>query len=194
MSYGSCSVAPYEFDLAQPADDVDLRRILRMTPMPGKISVTFQREPSFFDASVVEGDFHQTIICRDSATGQAVGFGCRSVRARYVNGQPLPVGYLSLLRLVENHRNLGLVARGYRYFRDLHNDQKSRRGLDDAGSNTRCNHFSVTVCAGCSVSRARRRRSLLSLLLFLIERGDGPAHPPEDQGHDRGQPVEECKR
>jgi hypothetical protein len=41
-----------------------------------------------------------------------VGFGCRSVNTCYVNGKPMPVGYLSSLRLLREHRNLGLIARG----------------------------------------------------------------------------------
>jgi hypothetical protein len=35
------------------------------------------------------------------------------------------IGYLSNLRLLEAHRNRGLVARGYRYFRELHRDRRA---------------------------------------------------------------------
>jgi hypothetical protein len=90
--------------------------------MPGKISVTFQREPSYFAGAVVDGRFHQVIVCRDSLNKRVVGFGCRGVRPRYVNGHSRPVGYLSLLRLLSEYRSRGLVARGYKFLRQLHGD------------------------------------------------------------------------
>ena len=43
----------------------------------------------------------------------------------YVNGKPRPIGYLSDLRLLEQYRNVGLVARGYKYLRDLHTDGRA---------------------------------------------------------------------
>src|SRR5947208_16308408 len=102
----------YRFDLASEADDADLRRVLVETPMAGRIAVSFRREPSYFAAAVVDGHFRQVVAARDAAAGQVVGFGSRSVRSVYVNGRPEAVGYLSSLRLLEAHRNQGLVARG----------------------------------------------------------------------------------
>ncbi len=110
----------YRLELATVADDEDLRRVLAATPMDGRIQVAFQREPSYFDAASVDGAFRQTIACRETASGRIVGFGSRSVMERYVNGVPRPIGYLSALRVLEQHRNRGLVARGYAYFRRLH--------------------------------------------------------------------------
>ena len=40
----------YRFDLATEADDAALRRVLADTPMPGRIAVSFRREPSYFAA------------------------------------------------------------------------------------------------------------------------------------------------
>jgi hypothetical protein len=116
----------YEFQLATHEDDAQLRAILAATPMPGHIAVSFRRAPSFFDAAVVDGAFHQVVICRDQQAGRIVGFGCRSVRDRYVNGRPTPVGYLSSLRVLPEYRRLGLLARGYAYFRNLHRDGKAQ--------------------------------------------------------------------
>ena len=73
-------MAHITFDLATHADEAALRRILRASPMPGSISVTFEREPDYFRASTIEGTFHQTIVARDSATGEIIGMGTRSVR------------------------------------------------------------------------------------------------------------------
>jgi hypothetical protein len=112
----------YRFEVATPDDDADLRHVLAVTPMEGRIAVAFQREPSWFAGAVVDGRFRQVVACRDLRTGRIIGFGCRSVREVYVNGRPRLVGYLSSLRLLPEHRNLGLVARGYATFRELHGD------------------------------------------------------------------------
>jgi len=118
-------VSRYHFKLASRRDDAELCRILAATPMNGRVSVSFRREPSFFDAAVVDGDFRQTVTCRDSQLNQIVGFGCRSVRKMSINGVPTPVGYLSTLRVLPQFRSLGLIARGYAYFRELHNDGRA---------------------------------------------------------------------
>src|SRR5438552_11468240 len=109
----------YQFDLATEADDADLRRVLAETPMPGRIAVSFRREPSYFAAAEVDGHFRQVVAGRDLDTGRLIGFGSRSIRRVFVNGQPADVGYLSALRLLPEHRNLGLMARGYAFFRKL---------------------------------------------------------------------------
>jgi len=112
----------YRFELATMEDDWDLRQVLAATPMEGAVSVTFRREPSWFAGAVVDGRFRQVLACRDLQTGRIIGFGCRSIRDVYVNGQPAAVGYLSSLRVLPEYRNLGLVARGYATFRKLHGD------------------------------------------------------------------------
>jgi hypothetical protein len=115
----------FRFELATPADDADLRHILAATPMPGRIAVGFRREPSWFDAAVVDGYSRQVVACRDLDTDRLVGFGCRSIRRVYINGQPAEVGYLSSLRALPAYRNIGLVARGYAFFRKLHADGRA---------------------------------------------------------------------
>jgi hypothetical protein len=112
----------YQFELAGPQDDADLRQVLANTPMPGDIALTFCREPGFFAAPGVDGFQCQVVACRDTSSGRIVGFGCRSLRRLYVNGTPRTIGYLSGIRLLVEHRNQGLVARGYRFFRELHRD------------------------------------------------------------------------
>jgi hypothetical protein len=112
----------YQFELATPDDDADLRRVLAATPMEGQIAVSFCREPNWFAGAVVDGRLRQVIACRDLKTERIVGFGCRSIREVYLNGRPAEVGYLSSLRLLPEHRNIGLVARGYALLRELHRD------------------------------------------------------------------------
>lgn len=115
----------YRFELATRAEDAELRSILAATPMEGDISLSFRREPSFFDAVADDRHFCQVVICRDSRDGRIVGFGCRSVRTMYVNGAPAPIGYLSGLRVLPEYRNRGLIARGYAFLRQCHGDART---------------------------------------------------------------------
>jgi hypothetical protein len=110
----------FRFELATEGDDDELRRVLAATPMPGRIVLRTEREPSWFGAAVIDGHFRQVVACRNLDTGRIVGFGCRSVRRLFVNGHAADVGYLSGLRVLPEFRNLGLVARGYAFFRKLH--------------------------------------------------------------------------
>jgi hypothetical protein len=118
-------MSPYLFELAEPADDEGLRAVMARTPMPGAISVVFRREPSYFGAAVVEGRFRQAMVVRDATTRQIVGIGARSISRRFVNGQSADVGYLSGLRILEEHRCRGVLARGFAFLRRLHADGRT---------------------------------------------------------------------
>ena len=114
----------FEIGLANEADDDQLRGLLRRSPIPGSISVAFEREPSFLDSCRVRGDFFQVGIGRDRRTGNVIGVGTRSVAPAFVNGRPMPLGYLADLRLDEQYRGGTLIARGYRFLRHLHEDHR----------------------------------------------------------------------
>lgn len=116
----------FEIKLANDADDHELRGLLRRSPIPGSISVTFERDPSFFDSCRVRGDFFQVGIGRDRRTGTVIGLGTRSVSPAFVNGRPALLGYLADLRLDERYRGGTLIARGYRFLRHLHEDHRAR--------------------------------------------------------------------
>jgi hypothetical protein len=113
-------VAGFTYDLATEADDAELRALLGRISMPGEIALTFRREPSFFAARSAGNVDAQTVVCRDEETGELLGFGERSFRRAFVDGERTEIGYLGMLRgVVERRGGLG-IARGYRYFRDLH--------------------------------------------------------------------------
>jgi hypothetical protein len=101
------------FDVAGEGDDAELRSLFRNIPMHGAIRVAFEREPNFFTAAAIQGDFHQVGIVRERATQKIVGMGTRSVGRAFLNGRPSPLGYLCDLRLDPNYRAGTLVARGY---------------------------------------------------------------------------------
>lgn len=112
----------FEFALAEESDDDALRALLRQISMPGNITLSFQREPSFFLAEQAGSVMSQVMVCKDNKLGQIVGMGSRSMRPVYIDGQPAQVGYLSMLRgLPESRGNIAL-ARGYRFLQELHTD------------------------------------------------------------------------
>ena len=110
----------YKFELATPADDEAIRRVMAATPMAGSVTVSFQRDPSFFASNVVLGNHWQAVVCRDAKRNEVVGVATRSVRPIHVDGIPKRIGYLSGLRFMPYARRRGLLARGYKFVRRLH--------------------------------------------------------------------------
>jgi hypothetical protein len=89
------------------------------------MEVTFEREPDFFAGSEIRGELTQTIAVHDLKEKTIVGIASRSVAKAFVNGKPADLGYLSDLRLSSEYRGGSLLARGYRFLRDLHGDGRA---------------------------------------------------------------------
>jgi hypothetical protein len=116
----------FDIELATPADDTELRALLRSNAIPGRISVSFEREPDFFASCRIRGDFFQAGIARDRRTGKIIGLGTRSIAPAFINGEPKPLGYLADLRLEPGYRGGTLIARGYRFLKALHEDGRTQ--------------------------------------------------------------------
>lgn len=117
-----CAQPGFEFSLAGEAEDEALRTLLRQISMPGNITLSFQREPSFLLAEQAGSIASQIMVCKDRTKDQIVGMGSRSIRNVYIDGKPTQVGYLSMLRGVLEARGNIALARGYRYLHTLHTD------------------------------------------------------------------------
>lgn len=111
----------YQFALAQTEDDAELCACLANNHMGTGISVSFRREPSYFNACQIQGDEYTIIKCTDSHCSKIVGVGACFQLNAFMNGQQHSVGYLADLRLDEEARCGSLLPRGYRYFKQLHN-------------------------------------------------------------------------
>ena len=112
------------FQVAEPEHDAALRQ-LSAVPMDGAIRISLERDPSFLAASVVEGDFRQTLVGVDRGKQQVVVMGSRSVRSRYLNGTAQPVGYLGALRCLEAERRQTVLARAYAFLKQIHGDGRA---------------------------------------------------------------------
>ncbi len=87
------------FEVAQHADNDALRALLRDNPLPGWVSLSYEREPNYFLATTLEGDVQQTMIARETTTGRIVGVFSRSEFDAFINGREQRVGYLGQLRV-----------------------------------------------------------------------------------------------
>jgi len=110
-------------ELARSDDDPAIRRLLAGNPVPGRIAVTFEREPNYFLGCTVMGGDCQVLVARHQSTGELVGIANRVIRSLFINGQPQEVGYLSQLRVERRFRGRWLVSEGFRLLRQLHEER-----------------------------------------------------------------------
>ena len=114
----TAGTARVPFAVATPADDADIRRLLRENPMSGQITLTLEREPDYFVDAGLPGTMKQTIVANEG--GRVVCVGSCVTRERFVNGQPHRVGYLGGLRLdARVTGRFDILRRGYEFFREL---------------------------------------------------------------------------
>jgi hypothetical protein len=107
-------------DIGTSADDADIRGLLRREPLPGRIAISYEREPDFSIGCDATGENATVLVAREADTGETIGVACRSEREVYTNGEPVRLGYLGQLRIDRRYRGRWLVSRGYARLRDLH--------------------------------------------------------------------------
>jgi len=100
------------YTLATPADDADLRALLREQGMPSWVEMTLEREPSFFAGAGWFGQ-ERAVIAREG--NDVVGM-CTAARQRlFLDGQPASVDYLGGLRVHPRWRgNVRTLRGGFR--------------------------------------------------------------------------------
>ncbi|HEX2033585.1 MAG TPA: hypothetical protein VHS99_05320 [Chloroflexota bacterium] len=103
---------------ATAADDPAIRRLLSRTPVPGRVSLTYEREPDYFLGCSTMGQEYQVVVDRLHPSGQVVGVACRAIATRFVNGRLAEVGYLGQLRADPRFRGRWLLARAFRLLRE----------------------------------------------------------------------------
>lgn len=109
----------FDIRLATPADEPDIRRLVGSTPMPGAVTVRFEREPDYFLGTTIMGDPCDVIVGRHLSDGALAGMACRAERRSFVNGAEITTGYLGQIRIAEGYRGNWLIQRGARLAREL---------------------------------------------------------------------------
>lgn len=92
------------FERVTHRNEPEVRRLLRETPVPGWISLSYEREPDYLLSATIEGPTQQTVIARLAEDGRLVGTFSRAVRPAFVNGATRPLGYLGMLRMAAPFR------------------------------------------------------------------------------------------
>jgi hypothetical protein len=110
----------FRVGLATACDDAAIRGLYRSQPMPGRISVAFEREPDFSLGCRVTGEDCQIVVARTLQDEEIAGVACRSARHLYLNGCEHRLGYLGQLRIDERFRGRWLVSRGFGLLKQLH--------------------------------------------------------------------------
>jgi len=86
------------FAPAWQQDEAELRALLRQQPLPGWVSLSFEREPDFFAAAAIKGERHRVLLAREGEGGPLAGFCSRVSRRVFVDGEPQWLGYLGQFR------------------------------------------------------------------------------------------------
>jgi hypothetical protein len=189
----------FTFALATAADDADIRRLLSANPVPGRVTVAYERSPDYFLGCGTLGSFHQTMAVRHRPTGELAAIACRAVRSLFVNGRPEELGYLGQLRVDHRFRGRWLVSGAFRFLGGLHRDGRvadylttiieDNREAEGVLVHRRRRHFPVyrevdrlhTLALFCRGSRSPRKspcrlewgseERLLEILSFLHRHG-----------------------
>jgi len=97
--YRAARHSPLPSTLAERGDDAELRALLRENPMNGFDAGYLRARTRLFLGMRHSCPFHQVGVGRDLESGRIVGLGTRSIAHAFVNGRPVPFGWLSDLRL-----------------------------------------------------------------------------------------------
>lgn len=140
-----------EFSVASRDDDLEIRALLRETPMAGRISLSLEREPNYFAEDDLLGGTRQTILARDG--GRVVTVGSCVTRELFVNGRACRVGYLGALRMAGDYAGRAdILRRGYQFFRVLQEGQPAEFYFTSiASDNARARQFLERGLAGMPI-------------------------------------------
>jgi hypothetical protein len=162
----------FRFDVATPEDNLELQRFSRAAEMPGVIRFSFDRTPDYLAALCVEGRYSEVLVCREGRSGRVVATGHRSVKPAFVNREVVPVGYLSGLRVEPGARNGQLLARGYRFLRNLHASRPARLYLTTIMEDNR-EAKDVLLSARCGLPAYHDFGRFCCVALGLRSKSDG---------------------
>lgn len=112
-----------DFCVADHTADEEIRRLVASQPIPGRVVVSFRREPDYFIGNRVCADT-TVVAARDRATGELAGIIALSVADRLMGGSVVRVGYVGQLRVADRYQGRFIPLRGFRFVRDLAAEKK----------------------------------------------------------------------
>lgn len=149
--------AAFRTQLAGLDDDEALRDLCRL-PIPGEVTVSYEREPSYFLGCRVTGETVETLTLHYGE--QLVAMCTRALRNCYINGSPTQLGYISQLRIAPEFQGRMLLARGVHFFRERDAQDPPEGYITTLTSGN-------ATAEGVLIKRARRGYPTLSRLATL---------------------------
>lgn len=185
----------FRFELATKEDDAALRHLAGVTPVPGQMTVAYEREPDYFRGCLAHGPFCQVIVAREESRGEIAGMAIRAVRNYWRDGEEVPVGYLGQLRVSPHHRGKWLVPAGFRFLRELVRDGRAASHFTTLiDGNAEAEALLVEKPRG-SIPRYRPATGILSFVLPVPRRASRTAsHVIRLDGESTGEALEFWKR
>ncbi len=175
---------------ATPDDDAAIRRLLRRTPMPGDMTIRYEREPSFFRSLKAMGRHTRVAVGRPvDAPEQVVALGCRSLRRAFVDGEPRPVEYLSQLRVDPEYRGEWLIEPLCQRIRQWRKEDPAPHGYSTITAGNRAARIQLVKRSSGAIPQFRPLTDLYTLAIVLrswrLRRPTGPTNvtvtrAPED--------------
>jgi hypothetical protein len=143
------------FRIARREDDAAIRQLLRDNPIRGSVTLSLEREPSFFDGAAALGGEHVAAVATDSQSGRIIAMGEVCVRGCYLNGQAQCIGYLSALRVDAScAAHIKLLRSGYDFVRQVCGTLNARAYFTSiAADNHRARRFLEAGLPGMPVYR-----------------------------------------
>ncbi|MFH2112915.1 MAG: GNAT family N-acetyltransferase, partial [Spirochaetota bacterium] len=105
------------FRLATGRDDAQLRNLMTTTPVPGSVTVAFEREPDFFAACPTMGEC-LVILAIEEASQRLAAAICLAKQDRWWDSEPRPVGYVGGLRVHPDFRGAGILTKAMPFIRE----------------------------------------------------------------------------
>ncbi len=106
------------------ADESDNGRIISLmlrSPMPSAIRFSVDCSPSFAESLAPQGSDARIIVAEKGPDIVALGAALR--RKIYLDGKQAEIGYLGSLRIEKGFRGSVILARGYKFLREVHESE-----------------------------------------------------------------------
>ncbi len=173
----------FRFYEAGREDDADIRRLVKDSPMPGKVTVSFQREPDYFEGCSVMGNKTRVYLGRDYDSSKLALVVSTSEFPRWIFGRKVDTGYLGQLRVAAEYLSRRAPLRGLEFLMKMEapspdkvymavipRENRISRGIFTGVRNygfPRLHHVTELVTSAISLGGEKRRISHP----YTVERG-----------------------
>lgn len=164
----SATQSEIRIEEATSEDDAAIRRLLRRTPMPGDVTISYEREPSFFQSLKAMGHHTRVAVARPPEDPErVVALGCRTLRRAFVNGEPKQVEYLNQLRVDPDYRGEWLVEPICQRIREWHKANPVPHGYGTITAGNRAARLLLVKRSSGAIPNFRPLTELHTLAIIL---------------------------